>query len=193
MRSRRGIRRRYSIAAVALAVIVAAGAPESASSDVDPGPISIPVPVTLPQPLAQPASQTSRPSSTPQSAPATASKLSVTATPTLRNAIVAEINRIRRAHHVRTLRVSSALVRAGTEHARALAVAGLFTHSWPDGKLFPTWIRSFYSSNGFRSWTLLLPRWREIGVGTVHALGAPGAYGGRDVDLAAAEFGTRTK
>lgn len=219
MRSRRN--RRTASVVFALAV-VAAGVPGTARSD-DPLPIPVSLPVTLPPPLGQTTSQSSEPSSTSQSVPATATKVSVSATPTLRNAIVTEVNRIRRAHHLHTLRVSSALVRAGTEHASALAVAGLFTHSWPDGKLFPTWIRSFYPSSGFRSWSagenllwsapsltsasavqqwldsplhrhvLLLPSWREIGVGTVHALGAPGAYGGQNVDLAAAEFGTRTK
>src|SRR5207247_5759178 len=116
-----------------------------------------------------------------------------------------------------------ALVRAGTEHALALATAGLFTHSWSDGQLFPAWIRTFYPSRSYRTWSagenllwstpeltardavsqwlaspphrhiLLLRPWREVGVGTVRAVAAPGAYGGQDVDIAAAEFGIRTK
>jgi uncharacterized protein YkwD len=225
MRSRRNLRLRCSTV-VALAAIAAA-APGAASSDVVPGPPPVLVPVTLPAPLgappASPPSSSSAPSSTSQAASATTAKVSLSATPALRNAIVAEINRIRRAHHLRLLRVSSALVRAGTEHARALATAGLFTHSWPDGELFPRWIRGFYPSSGYRNWSagenllwsvqsltsasavrqwldspmhrhvLLLPSWREVGVGTVRAVGAPGAYGGQNVDLAAAEFGMRTK
>jgi hypothetical protein len=41
--------------------------------------------------------------------------------------------------------------------------------------------------------TFLRPSWREVGVGTVRAVAAPGAFGVQDVDLAAAEFGARRK
>jgi hypothetical protein len=33
--------------------------------------------------------------------------------------------------------------------------------------------------------------WRELGIGVVSAVAAPGTYGGRDVQIAAAEFGLR--
>jgi len=39
---------------------------------------------------------------------------------------------------------------------------------------------------------MLTPSWRELGVGVVTATAAPGAYGGRDVQIAAAEFGKRS-
>jgi uncharacterized protein YkwD len=41
---------------------------------------------------------------------------------------------------------------------------------------------------------MLSPSWREIGigVGVVSAVAAPGDYGGRDVQIAAAEFGRRS-
>jgi len=193
---------------------VALSAPSAARPDVDP----VPLPVTLPAPLGETPSS----GASAQAAPSSAQKVAV-ATTLLRVAVVAEINRIRHAHHLRALRVSSSLVNAGTEHARALAAAGLFTHSWPSGKLFPTWIRTFYPATGYRTWSagenllwstpslsaasavrqwldspvhrhvLLLPSWREVGVGTVRAVAAPGVFGGQDVDLAAAEFGTRMK
>jgi uncharacterized protein YkwD len=90
------------------------------------------------------------------------------------------------------------------------------------GSLYGSWIRSFYPSHGYRSWKagenllwaspgmtpanavqqwldspahrrLMLSRsWRELGIGVVTAAAAPGAYGGRDVQIAAAEFGIRT-
>jgi uncharacterized protein YkwD len=89
------------------------------------------------------------------------------------------------------------------------------------GKLFTSWIRGFYPARGYRAWSvgenllwaspgftpadavrqwldspshrrvLLSPRWRELGIGVVSAIAAPGAYGGRDVQIAAAEFGLR--
>jgi len=39
---------------------------------------------------------------------------------------------------------------------------------------------------------MLTPSWRELGVGVVAATAAPGAYGGRDVQIGAAEFGSRS-
>jgi len=224
MLRRRPARRRVPLVVFMLAT-VALGAPPAARSDLDPAPIPLPLPVILPAPLGESTSEAAPATSASASqsaAPAAAAKISV-ATTSLRVVVVSEINRIRRAHHLRALRVSSSLVRAGTEHARALATTGLFTHNWSDGRAFPTWIRAFYPSSGYRTWSagenllwsapslsaasavrqwldspvhrhiLLRPSWREVGVGTVHAIAAPGAYGGHDVDLAAAEFGTRTK
>ena len=224
MRSHTHPGRRFPIVVVSLAA-VALVAPPISRSDIDPAPIPVPVPlpVTLPAPLGESPNQSTPPTATSQAAPATAKAFSVAATPSLRTAVVAEINRIRRAHGLRQLRVSAALVRAGTEHARVLATAGLFTHSWSDGNLFPVWNRNFYPATGFKVWSagenllwstpdlgprsavsqwlaspthrhiLLLKSWREVGVGTVRAVAAPGAYGGQTVDIAAAEFGTRTK
>jgi uncharacterized protein YkwD len=91
------------------------------------------------------------------------------------------------------------------------------------GQLFASWIRGFYSARSFRTWSagenllwaspgfnpadavqqwldspthrrvLLTKSWRELGIGVVSATGAPGAYGGRDVQIAAAEFGLRSR
>ena len=152
----------------------------------------------------------------------TAARFNASTTPALARALVAEVNRIRRAHGLRRLAYSAKLASAGTAHAHALAAAGQFTHVWPTtGRLFGSWIREFYPSRGFRSWgagenllwaapsfsppsavqqwldspthrRLMLSRmWREIGIGVVTAAAAPGAYGERDVQIAAAEFGVR--
>jgi uncharacterized protein YkwD len=89
------------------------------------------------------------------------------------------------------------------------------------GAPFGSWIRGFYPTRGFRFWTagenllwsspgfspasavsewlaspthrrvMLTRSWRELGIGVVTAAAAPGAYGGKDVQIAAAEFGTR--
>ena len=135
--------------------------------------------------------------------------------------MAAEINVVRRAHGRSRLTVSAQLQRAGRNHARDLAVAGLFSHTWSDGTPFGRWIRSFYPINGARSWSvaenlawsapgvtaqqavemwlaspehqriLLDKRWRQIGLGVIAADGAGGAYGGQDVVVLAAEFGLR--
>jgi uncharacterized protein YkwD len=89
-------------------------------------------------------------------------------------------------------------------------------------RVFGRWIRNFYSARGYRRWSagenllwaspgftaagavqqwlaspvhrrvMLTPSWRELGVGVVAATAAPGAYGGRDVQIGAAEFGSRS-
>jgi uncharacterized protein YkwD len=89
------------------------------------------------------------------------------------------------------------------------------------GRLFSSWIRGFYPARGYRTWSagenllwgspgftpasavqqwldspthrrvLLTRSWRELGIGVVSAVGAPGTYGGRGVQIAAAEFGLR--
>jgi len=124
---------------------------------------------------------------------------------------------------LRPLAYSGALANAATEHAKALATAGMFTHDWPTtGRLFSSWIRSFSPARGYRAWSadenllwaspgftsasavrqwldspahrrvLLTKSWRELGIGVVSAVAAPGTYGGRDVQIAAAEFGLRS-
>jgi uncharacterized protein YkwD len=166
--------------------------------------------------------QTSHVASAESGRSSQARAFSVTATPSLARSLVAEVNRIRHAHHLRPLASSARLSRAATEHATALATAGVFTHSWPTtGRLFSSWIRTFYPPQGYRTWmagenllwsspgftsadavqqwldspthrrVMLTSSWRELGIGVVSAVGAPGAYGGRDVQIAAAEFGLR--
>ena len=81
------------------------------------------------------------------------------------------------------------------------------------GQLFSDWIRGFYSPRGYRAWSagenllwaspgftpasavqrwlespahrrvLLTKSWRELGIGVVSAVAAPGTYGGRDVQI----------
>jgi uncharacterized protein YkwD len=137
-------------------------------------------------------------------------------------AIAAAINSLRRRHGLRPLALAGPLARAGDAHARALAVAGTFTHDWPDGRPLIRWMPGYYPHAGYRRWTagenllwstgdlspatavsmwlaspphrrLLLTRsWREIGIGVIHAERATGAYGGLDVYVVAAEFGVRS-
>jgi uncharacterized protein YkwD len=137
--------------------------------------------------------------------------------------LLAAVNRARRTYGLRPLTYSAPLANAATEHAKALATAGMFTHDWPTtGRLFSSWIRGFYPSHGYWAWSvgenllwaspgftpasavqqwldspahrkvLLTRSWRELGIGVVAAVAAPGAYGGRDVQIGAAEFGTRS-
>ena len=216
----------------ASALSVAALAPLAAvADDGSPIPICLPavpplpgVPSTCtPSPQTQ-SQQTSQVAGTQTTSPQTAKAFSVTTTPDLARALAAAVNRARRVRGLQSLRFSIHLTDAATAHARALAVAGQFTHAWPTtGKLFGSWIRAFYSPRGYRSWSagenllwaspgftpanavqqwldspihrrvMLTPSWRELGIGVVSAAAAPGAFGSRDVQIAAAEFGKRSR
>jgi uncharacterized protein YkwD len=68
--------------------------------------------------------------------------------------IVATVNADRRARGLRTLRLSAALRAAGTAHARALGLAGAFTHDWPltPRARFGRWVTRYYGVNAQRSW-----------------------------------------
>jgi uncharacterized protein YkwD len=47
-------------------------------------------------------------------------------------------------------------------------------------------------ANPIHRHVMLTPSWRELGVAVVAATAAPGTYGGKDVQIAAAEFGKRS-
>ena len=156
-----------------------------------------------------------------QASQAAPTRPSVASVPNFARSITGEINRTRRTYGLRPLRESAALATGAVAHATALATSGEFAHSWPDGRPYPTWIRTFYPDRGYRIWAvgenllwstpgldahtvvarwlaspthrhiLLTPSWREVGIGVVSATAAPGAYGGNDVDVVAAEFGLR--
>jgi len=209
--------------------MLAAAIPTTARADVgSPLPGCLPLP-TVPgiTPACDQGPQSPPPQSSVQgveSSPKTTKQFSVAATPALARSLLAEVNRTRRAHGLRVLAYSAPLTNAATAHVRSLATAGQFTHAWPTtGRLFSSWIRSFYPASGYRTWSagenllwaspgfsppdavqqwldspihrrvMLTPGWRELGIGVVSAVGAPGAYGERDVQIAAAEFGTRKR
>jgi uncharacterized protein YkwD len=190
---------------------------------VDPSCISVlpALTTTCPKPASpqpQPANVASTQGPSSQAGPA-----SVSATPELARSLLVEVNRTRRAYGLRPLAYSARLANAATEHSAALATAGMFTHNWPTtGRLFSSWIRTYYPARGYRAWSagenlvwaspgftpasavqqwldspthrrvLLTKSWRELGIGVVSAVRAPGAFGGRDVQIAAAEFGLRS-
>lgn len=135
--------------------------------------------------------------------------------------VIAEINAVRRSFGRSRLTLSTQLVRAGQQHARELALHGLFAHEWSDGSPFGNWIQRFYPRGATRYWsagenlawstpdlspasavelwlaspahrrTLLDKNWKQVGVGVVRAGAAGGVYGGGDVVIVAGEFGVR--
>jgi uncharacterized protein YkwD len=214
------------VSGVVACMVPAAGAADTGGLPMDP-PACVSVLPTLSTTCPGPGPsgpQVAAVSSTQSNQSSQAGAGSVSAVPSLARSLLAAVNYARREHGLRPLVYSAQLAKAATEHSRALATAGMFTHSWPtSGQLFSSWIRSFYPARGYRSWkagenllwaspgfspasaiqqwlaspahrrVLLTKSWRELGIGVVSAIRAPGAYGSRDVQIAAAEFGLRRR
>jgi uncharacterized protein YkwD len=213
-----------SLLAVAVAALAPAAATRAAIVPPVPTPPGTPAPL-LPALPAPPGPDATQPQPAVQSAPDSTSQVQAATTTTvdtsLQRLVAAQINVVRRSQGRSRLTLSSALTRAGREHARELALAGYFSHDWSDGTPFGTWIRRFYPPAGARRWSagetlawatpevtakqavemwlaspehrriLLSKTWRQVGLGVVRATGAAGFYGGRDVVILSAEFGVR--
>jgi uncharacterized protein YkwD len=137
--------------------------------------------------------------------------------------LVSQVNAFRVAHGLVPLRVSPSLRAAAIVHSTQMARLGYFSHDSANGGSFSSRVATYYSAHGYRSWTvgenllwaspdvgtaralklwlaspphrenLLNPRWREIGLASVHARSAPGVYGNSPATIVTADFGSRTK
>jgi uncharacterized protein YkwD len=141
------------------------------------------------------------------------------ATPAQR--LVDRMNAARAANGRPRLVVSAPLSRAANAHARAMAQRGFFAHNDADGTPFWKRIGRYYGLSGYRSWRVgenlfwapgaatpaqvvlswlrspphrrdLLGTWKELGVAVVAAPDAPGFFGGKDVTIVVADFGSRS-
>jgi len=139
----------------------------------------------------------------------------------LESGLLRQLNAIRADHDLVALRPSARLAAAATQHSREMASDGYFEHDSVDGTTFSTRIAHWYPTAGYRSWSvgenllwstptvdparaldmwmrspghranILDPRWREIGIGAVHAASAGGAFGNRPVTVVTTDFGVR--
>ena len=134
----------------------------------------------------------------------------------LEGSIVAVMNTVRAGAKVRALSPSRPLTRAARQHAKSMGRDGYFSHSSANGSSFTRRLDAFYASplvgetilwsTGdvspeavVTAWldspphrqVLLARKWHEIGVAVIHVAHAPGVYGGRDVTIVVADFGTR--
>jgi uncharacterized protein YkwD len=137
--------------------------------------------------------------------------------------VLADVNAMRRQRGLRPLQLSSALARAADSHSRDMAQRGYFTHESADGSAFWKRVQRFYGSSGYSFWTvgenllwaspdlnsatalsmwmaspphranLLSRQWREIGLAAVHVPSAGGVYGGHEVTIVTANFGSRSR
>jgi uncharacterized protein YkwD len=153
--------------------------------------------------------------------PASASERELLRASALESSIVAQINAVRAKHGLAPLKLSSPLSAAARSHSQAMASKGFFSHDSANGSNFSTRVRKWYGPKGYRSWAagenllwrspdvdaaaavqmwmespahranVLRAAWREVGLGAIHAYAAPGAFGGLEVTVVTADFGTR--
>ena len=140
----------------------------------------------------------------------------------LDGAILTELNATRAAHGLRPLTVSPQLEEAAVAHSREMLDGGFFAHDSPGGASFVQRLKRFYTPSGYSSWSagenliynsaamdaneaiqvwldspphrqnMLDPTWREVGIGSLHAASAGGAFGGDPTWVITMDFGTRS-
>ncbi len=141
---------------------------------------------------------------------------------TLDQQILAGLNESRAKHGLRPLVMSSKLQEAAVFHSRAMLQGGFFAHDTPGGASFAARVRGFYRSAGYNSWSvgenllysteavtantaiaawlaspghrenMLMPEWREVGIGSLRANAASGLFGGEATWVVTMDFGTRS-
>ena len=145
----------------------------------------------------------------------------ITRVTVLEEQVLAAINSLRHQHGLVTLRLNARLTATAREHSLSMAEHGYFEHSSITGSPFWKRIHAKYPQRGGRFWSvgenmawgspdlstrqvlhlwlrssphaknLLTRAFREIGLGAVHALAAPGAYKGHTVTILTVDFGIR--
>ncbi len=141
----------------------------------------------------------------------------------LNHQIATAINKFRKEHGLRQLRVKPQLNASARQHSTEMGADGYFDHPSANGTAFWKRIEHYYPATGYRYWTvgenllyaspsigaadalaqwiaspehlanLKNTNWRDLGVSAVHVLAAGGVYGGQDVTIITTDFGARTK
>jgi len=136
--------------------------------------------------------------------------------------VLAEINAVRAAHGLSSLRASGPLGAAARHHSEEMLADAYFSHDSPDGSAFWRRVQGFYGPTGAATWsvgenllwasspleakravalwmaspghrrTLLTPTWREVGIAAVSFASARGPWGRGPVTIVTADFGVRS-
>jgi uncharacterized protein YkwD len=139
----------------------------------------------------------------------------------LEHDLLGAINDVRRKRGLTPLRANRKLAVAARGHSQSMAEHGFFRHASFGGAPFWRRIKPVYGEIPGRTWgvgenivwkspdltaaeaiqlwlnspphrkNLLTRSWREVGIGGVHALTAPGVYEGLDVTIVTVDFGVR--
>jgi uncharacterized protein YkwD len=154
---------------------------------------------------------------------APAARHKIAAVSALEAQVLVDVNAERRRRGLQPLSFSVALSQAAKHHSQDMARRGYFTHESADGSAFWRRVQRFYGSTGYKYWSvgenllwsspdlnsgtavsmwmnspphranLLSRQWREIGLAAVHVPAAPGVFGGHEVTIVTANFGSRTR
>jgi uncharacterized protein YkwD len=141
----------------------------------------------------------------------------------LESGVVDGINALRAQHGLMPLTLSPPLTAAARAHTDEMAADGYFEHESANGEAFWKRIAAYYPEGDSSFWSvgenllyaspdidatgtvqawidspehlanMLNPSWRDIGVGAIHAVAAPGEYQGQDVTIVTVDFGVRTE
>jgi uncharacterized protein YkwD len=134
--------------------------------------------------------------------------------------VLTQLNLVRSQHHLAPLKLNDGLAAAAHQHSNEMATDGYFAHTSADGTVFWKRLLQYYPQ-GPGSWSvgenllwtsgtvdaqqalalwmaspdhranILNPNWRDIGVSSVSAPAATGAYEGLDVVVITTDFGAR--
>jgi len=145
----------------------------------------------------------------------------ISGVPALQDQVLNAINDLRRSKGLAELTLNPALSLVALGHSQSMALHGYFTHESWNGSPFWARIKPKYrpqlgnkwgvgenmvwaspelsAADALQMWLdspphrkiLLTSAWREVGLGAVRALGAPGVYKGLDVTILTADFGAR--
>jgi uncharacterized protein YkwD len=135
--------------------------------------------------------------------------------------LLTEINAVRAAHLLPPIRICPSLSKAADQHVRDMGRQGYFSHDSAGGGDFSWRIGRYYTSAGFRHWSVgenllwsahkltaraalrtwmhspphranLLSRgWRQLGISARRFVSAPGVFHRRRVWIVAIDFGVR--
>jgi len=72
----------------------------------------------------------------------------------LEAAVVREVNRVRSTRGLKSLRPAPTLRTAARSHTKSMLDDGFFGHDSADGTAFSERIKRYYTSRGWRSWTV---------------------------------------
>jgi uncharacterized protein YkwD len=139
----------------------------------------------------------------------------------LNSGVLVQLNLVRSQHGLTPLQLSAGLAAAAQSHAAEMASDGYFAHASNSGAPFWKRLLKFYPQLPAKPWSvgenllwtsgsldatqavaawmaspehranILDPRWRQIGISSVAQTAAPGLYGGLNVEILDADFGTR--
>jgi uncharacterized protein YkwD len=139
----------------------------------------------------------------------------------LNGGVLTQLNAIRTLHGLVPLTENAALDASAAQHSTEMAAKGYFEHNSANGTAFWKRIQHWYGSVGFGFWSvgenllwsspdvdpvgalrmwmnspehkanILNPRWRQIGISSVHVDSAPGTYEGLPVTIITTDFGVR--